>query len=139
MGDITMMMIDGTGEEASPAEVTMDKPELTNLSDGPLSKHPKPNTAIRRRIMSDSSKPFIKELFHKEPCPYTHQIFHLASIVFDALKHSYRNDSGYIAGGRKGNRKEEKKIEIPNIEFESENEKRLTFQLVFQTLKCKYT
>lgn len=28
-------------------------------------------------------------------------------------------------------------IEIPEIEFTSENEKRLTYQLVFQTLKCE--
>ena len=28
--------------------------------------------------------------------------------------------------------------EAPAIEFASENEKRLTFTLVFQTLKCEY-
>jgi len=32
----------------------------------------------------------------------------------------------------------EAEIELPLIDFKTENEKRLAFKLVFQTLKCQY-
>ncbi|KAK2148934.1 hypothetical protein LSH36_474g02022 [Paralvinella palmiformis] len=132
-----MMTLGGADTSPEAGDSPLENPELSSLSDGPLSKQPKPRTAARRRRASDESKPFIKELFHKEPCPYSHSIFQLAALIFHALKHSYRNDSGYVGRGRKDERGEEKKVDIPNVDFSSENEKRLTFQLVFQTLKCK--
>lgn len=93
--------------------------------------------------------------FKNEPCLYNHQVFGYAAAFFDAMKHP---DESFIGGGvnqprpggnqagkskgRTGRRhssligSDGKTTRLPDIEFESEKEKRLTYQLVFQTLKC---
>ena len=72
---------------------------------------------------------------------YNHQIFQHAARVFEALKHE-RPDPRRPRGSPTRRPAHEDSAptprEIPNIEFDSENEKRLTFQLVFRTLKCEF-
>ena len=95
--------------------------------------------ASKTAAFNEKSKKFLEEFFHREPCLYSHRVYQYATDVFDVLKHEsklvdpimqrihgYHNDSN-------------EKKELPQIEFESENEKRLTYQLVFATLKCKYS
>ncbi len=83
---------------------------------------------------------YINEFFHKEPNLYTHQQFEKAAQLFDHLKRHVNSGPG---AENKANQIEELQLndklkELPPIEFEDEHEKRLTFTLVFQTLKCKY-
>ena len=111
---------------------------LTVASDTRLLKGSKPQGGIGRRVLSENFQPLLKEFFHKEPCPYTHQVFQYGALVFEALRHSYNKEERVHS--RRGQQHEDtmaKNPQIPSIQFKSENEKRLTFQLVFQTLKCK--
>ena len=86
------------------------------------------------------NKAYLWEFFHKEPSLYCHQVFQHAAEVFEALsKDDGRKDNGRInTKHRRGNaHSSEKNIELPVIDFANENDKRLTFTLVFQTLKCE--
>jgi len=106
---------------------------------------------------SDEYKQQILGFFKNEPCPYNHQIFGYAAAFFDVMKHpdeafhailgtnAQRPDASQttkpkVRTGRRhssqiGN--EGRTARLPDIEFASQKEKRLTYQLVFQTLKCK--
>ena len=80
-------------------------------------------------------KKFLREFFHKEPCVFSHTVYQHAATVLEALRHDPRDQPTK----RRGPGEEKPKpLEIPNIDFENENEKRLTFTLVFSSLKCKY-
>jgi len=102
---------------------------------------------------TDEYKRQILGFFKNEPCLYNHHIFGYAAAFFDAMKHP---DEAFVAGlganlyqqtakskARAGRRHssqvgvEGRNSRLPEIEFGSEKEKRLTYQLVFQTLKCK--
>jgi len=107
---------------------------------------------------TDDYKQHILGFFKNEPCPYNHHIFGYAAAFFDAMKHP---DEAFLAGlstntarldaGQTTKTKVRtarrhsnnlpgiggKNPRLPEVEFGSEKEKRLTYQLVFQTLKCK--
>jgi len=88
------------------------------------------------------------------------QVFGYAAAFFDAMKHPDETFQALLGGGganvprpdanqtakpkgRAGRRHssqagiEGRAARLPEIDFASEKEKRLTYQLVFQTLKCK--
>ena len=73
---------------------------------------------------------YMREFFHREPCIYNHTNFQRAALIYHALRGGTRDPMLDLLG-------EKPKEILPTIEFEDENEKRLTFSLVFQTLKCK--
>ena len=102
---------------------------------------------------TDEYKRQILGFFKNEPCLYNHHIFGYAATFFDAMKHP---DEAFIIGNLSrpdGNQAAKAKVRssrrqsnqsanenrnrLPEIEFGSEKEKRLTYQLLFQTLKCK--
>lgn len=62
----------------------------------------------------------VKEFFYKEPIVYSHEVYKKSSQIFTKLteddSHSSKDD----------------------ILFDNENEMRLTYQLAYDTLKCKY-
>jgi len=103
---------------------------------------------------TDEYKRQILGFFKNEPCLYNHHIFGYSAAFFDAMKHP---DEAFIVGNisrpdannqttkskvRTGRRHSSQanidtRNRLPETEFGTEKEKRLTYQLVFQTLKCK--
>jgi len=105
----------------------------------------------------------IKPMFHLEPCVYGHRILSHAASVFAAVRHmppppryddnddrcpAEAADPGAetatgqpppaSAPRRAGQQSAAKKARSqPEFDFRSRAEKRLTFTLVFQTLKCE--
>jgi len=109
---------------------------------------------------TDEYRRQILGFFKNEPCLYNHHIFGYAAAFFDTMKHPDDPDDAFVAGaganltarsdvnqttkskGRTGRHSSATGVDgrstrLPEIEFGSEKEKRLTYQLVFQTLKCK--
>lgn len=106
---------------------------------------------------TDEYKQQILGFFKNEPCLYNHRIFGHAAAFFDAMKHPdddeltgpganvSKADNNLTARSkvRTGRRYSNltgidgKTARLPEVEFESSKEKRLTYQLVFQTLKCE--
>jgi len=108
---------------------------------------------------TEEYKQQILGFFKNEPCLYNHRVFGYAAAFFDAMKH--HDDEAFLAGiganvskldtsqtikskGRTGGRRtsnlsgiDSRIARVPEIEFGTEKEKRLTYQLVFQTLKCQ--
>ena len=87
----------------------------------------------------------IKGFFHNEPCLYNHKIYEHAAIIYEAIK---RCPSGGGQGVELKSVRRRKKnqsdpltpkddFKPPTNTFTSENEKRLSYTLVFQTLKCE--
>jgi len=104
---------------------------------------------------SDEYKRQILGFFQNEPCLYNHHVFGYAAAFFDAMKHpdqplgetsAPRADATQTvkSKGRTGRRHssqanvDARTSRLPDVEFSSEKEKRLTYQLVFQTLKCEH-
>lgn len=82
----------------------------------------------------------IKEFFHNEPCPYNHEIYQNASAIYHAMRHLVMMTQVLSATNRKKKQDRVTKqdlVESPENLFKTANEKRLSFSLVFQTLKCK--
>ncbi|KAK3600044.1 hypothetical protein CHS0354_012731 [Potamilus streckersoni] len=73
------------------------------------------------------------DYFYKEPCLYSHKVFKNASQVFSALRHDTKEEieNPYL----KKKQESERLVVLPDIEFSDDNEKRLTFELAFETLK----
>ena len=76
---------------------------------------------------------------YKEPCLYSHKIYANAGKVFSALRQETKEEleNPYYKRLKEAN-KNDKAVEIPDLDFEDDNEKRLTFELAFEALKCKY-
>ena len=85
------------------------------------------------------------DFFYKETCLYSHKVFLNAAKVFSTLKHESKEeqDNPYLnkRNGTSGVNgfKHTATVAIQDLEFEDDNEKRLTFQLAYETLKCKYS
>lgn len=80
------------------------------------------------------------DFFYKEPCLYSHKIYLNAAKVFSSLKHESREEleNPYYRRRQDPNGELTSSITaITDLEFEDDNEKRLTFELAFETLKCK--
>lgn len=80
------------------------------------------------------------DFFYKEPCLYSHKIYLNAAKVFSSLKHESREELENPYYRRRQDQNGEltsSKTAITDLEFEDDNEKRLTFELAFETLKCK--
>jgi len=105
---------------------------------------------------TDEYKREIMGFFKNEPCLYNHQVFGYAATFFGVMKHPddsfftglgaslsrAENQATKSKGGRSGRRHSGHVgidgSRLPDIEFGSSKEKRLTYQLVFQTLKCTW-
>jgi len=98
----------------------------------------------------------IKPMFHLEPCIYGHRILSRAASIFAAVRHmpappcydvgppppaadSLDGGSGAEADQATPRRRSGRKAQNaqPQFEYQSRAEKRLSFTLVFQTLKCE--
>ena len=76
---------------------------------------------------------YLHDFFQKEPCVYSHRVFKFAAQVYQAVKHERMKSQQQRSKKGKDNA-----VDFPNIEFQDANQKRLTFGLVFSTLKCKH-
>lgn len=92
---------------------------------------------------SDRQKNSRYDFFYKEPCLYSQKVYSSAAKVFNVLKHESREEleNPYYrrnrAGTDNGVTNSRSKL-LLDLDFEDDNEKRLTFELAFETLKCKY-
>lgn len=76
------------------------------------------------------------DFFYKEPCLYTHKIYSSAAKVFSNLKHKSREELENPYYRKRNDENEERtSTSVTDLEFEDDNEKRLTFELAFETLK----
>jgi hypothetical protein len=67
----------------------------------------------------------------REPCRYNHPIYQCAGRIYEALRSDITKDPlDELLGD------DEAQEDPFSLEFDDENEKRLTYTLVFQTLKC---
>ncbi|KAK6172528.1 hypothetical protein SNE40_016163 [Patella caerulea] len=73
------------------------------------------------------------EFFHKEECFYTHEMYVKAGKIYDALKHE--SEEVLIAKKRDNSNSNDALNQLAQLDFENDNEKRLTFELSFSTLK----
>lgn len=74
---------------------------------------------------------YMKEFFQREPCIYNHSTFQFAARIYESLRTDATKDAMNVLMGQP-------QREVLSIEFRNEHEKRLTYSLVFQTLKCEY-
>ena len=79
------------------------------------------------------------DFYYKEPCFYSHAIFSNAGKIFNALRQETREEqeNPYYRKQMEVNQTK-RTVEIPDIDFQDDAEKRLTFELAFEALKCKY-
>lgn len=87
---------------------------------------------------NENEKKYRNEFFQKLPCIYSNQVFLHAATIFDVLKHDFEEDEQKSPQRRQAEQFTFRHMDMPHIEFIDDHEKRLTFQLVFNTLKCKY-
>eukprot|EP00920_Eleutheroschizon_duboscqi_P020127 GHVT01047957.1.p1 GENE.GHVT01047957.1~~GHVT01047957.1.p1 ORF type:complete len:157 (+),score=6.18 GHVT01047957.1:45-515(+) len=136
-----------------PISNHQSSPQLANSPSSPTKMSGDATMAVKPGRASSNpdgrslrmEKAFLWEFFHKEPSLYSHTVFQHAAEVFEALSkdpNEVRKEARSTAKPTRGasSRPPERTntIELPVIDFETENDKRLTFTLVFQTLKCKY-
>ena len=79
---------------------------------------------------------YIREFFRKEECKYSHVVYEHAAAIFNLLKHDFTDDE-LLLGRRKVAQVTDESPATPEIHFDSHEQKRLTFDLVYSTLKCK--
>lgn len=82
------------------------------------------------------------DFFYKEPCLYSQKIYLNAAKVFNSLKHESREELEnpyYRKREEQLTKQTSSSMAIEELDFEDDNEKRLTFELAFETLKCKYS
>lgn len=85
----------------------------------------------------------VKGFFYNEPCLYNHRIYEHATVIYNAMRNLLSGVKQEQSTARRRKKKEEQTVErknsyeVPKNVFSSANEKRLSFSLVFQTLKCK--
>ncbi|XP_060075252.1 putative methyltransferase NSUN7 [Ylistrum balloti] len=74
--------------------------------------------------------------FKKEPCLYSHQCYLKAAKVFSALKHDSKDvrENPYLKR-RNHDALKSKVQDIPELNFQDDGEKRLSFELAFKALK----
>ena len=79
------------------------------------------------------------DFFYKEPCLYTHKVYANAAKVFSCLKHESKEEieNPYYRKQRQDCDNHNTPTVLPDLDFEDDAEKRLTFELAFETLKCK--
>lgn len=85
------------------------------------------------------------DFFYKEPCLYSHKVYVKGAKVFEFLKHSTsetdsNNSSPYLRSQKSQQTLSDtvQDLHVPQLSFEDNLEKRLTFELAFTALKCKY-
>ena len=96
---------------------------------------------------SDDYQKHIKHMFYREPCVYGHRILSHAASIFAAVRNMpvppcYHDDPPADAVDRQASsqllrRQSTLQRMQPTFNFQSRAEKRLSFKLVFQTLKCE--
>lgn len=67
---------------------------------------------------------------------YDQTMYLHASKIFTALQHQPRDDGTYESAQRRKAHKDINKT-IPSMLFETESERKLTYELAYSTLKCK--
>ncbi|KAL4229770.1 hypothetical protein ACF0H5_010161 [Mactra antiquata] len=77
------------------------------------------------------------DFFYKEPCLYSQKVYLNASKVFSSLKHESREEleNPYYRKRDEQLNRQTSKVGLEDLDFEDDNEKRLTFELAFETLK----
>ena len=118
-------------------ETQKDKTMRTvTMMSGDQTDHKHTNGYIKNETESKSSK---YDVHYKEPCFYSHTIYANAGKIFSALRQETREEqeNPYYRKQQEV-KQDQKKVEIPDIDFQDDAEKRLTFELAFEALKCKY-
>ncbi|XP_064636654.1 putative methyltransferase NSUN7 isoform X2 [Lineus longissimus] len=91
-------------------------------------------------IVHVEKKKSLADYFQKEPCFYSHHIFKNAGLLYKALRHVEESDEVMFARHAPNfmantNQNPQPDVEIPQLDFDDEDERRLTFELAFNTLK----
>lgn len=90
---------------------------------------------------SEAHKNSKYDFFYKEPCLYSQKVYSNAAKVFSTLKHESREEQENPYYRKRQSHDNGLTNNTTNVlqdlEFEDDNEKRLTFELAFETLKCK--
>lgn len=94
------------------------------------------STTMLESFTSDSS--VASEFFRKEPCIYTHRMFQRAAQIFASLRHNSDSDHSSPVRRKPVSVKEPASRPVPPMDFTDTTEKKLTYELAFATLKCKY-
>lgn len=97
--------------------------------------------SLSKTAFSASERNLRNEFFSKEECLYSHQVFLNAAKLFDVLKHDTKEERENVYLKKKRQAADnlaERLQNLPRIEFGDDGEKRLTLELAFTTLKCKY-
>jgi len=118
-------------EQKKMRGITMMAGDQTNCTDGFASNED----------CSDKHGNSKYDFFYKEPCLFSHRVYANAAKVFSTLKHESRAEQENPYFRRKQNNDngitKTKVTALQDLEFEDDTEKRLTFELAFETLKCK--
>ncbi|XP_076117527.1 putative methyltransferase NSUN7 isoform X2 [Mytilus galloprovincialis] len=76
------------------------------------------------------------DFFYKEPCLYSHKVYVNSAKVFETLRHDSKEERSNPILQRKIQQTLAQRVkDIPQLEFEDDQEKRLTFELAFTALK----
>ncbi|XP_052795008.1 putative methyltransferase NSUN7 [Mya arenaria] len=82
------------------------------------------------------------DFFYKETCLYSHKVYLNAAKVFCSLKHETKEEQENpyyqrqrVSMANMNGHSSSTKVAIQDLNFEDDNEKRLTFQLAYETLK----
>lgn len=87
-------------------------------------------------VKVDSEKQF--DFFYKEPCLYSHRVYVNSAKVFQSLRHASKEEKSNPILQRKSHPSMTQKVhDLPQLDFQDDQEKRLTFELAFDALKCK--
>ncbi|CAL1526812.1 unnamed protein product [Lymnaea stagnalis] len=89
----------------------------------------------RRSSSSKENSSISRQFFHKEPCLYTHRMFHMASKIFAVLKKSDQATEELNSMRKRKGLTVVEHDTIPDMEFSDLQEQVKTFELTFAALK----
>jgi hypothetical protein len=94
-------------------------------------------------VVEVTKKKTLSDYFQNVPCIYSHRVFRNAGLLYRALRHEEDMEEAFYARHApnfkmaNANQTIQPVIKIPRLDFDDEDERRLTFELAFNTLKCK--
>jgi len=105
-------------------------------------------SAFFTQYNSDDYQKHIKPMFYREPCINGHRILSHAASIFSAVRNMpvppcyYGDEPADAVRGQASSQLLRRQSTLqrlqPTFHFRSRAEKRLSFTLVFQTLKCEH-
>jgi hypothetical protein len=85
------------------------------------------------------NRALLEELFRKEPSEYTQTVYRYASRIYHCLKEDQINPVLKALSAAKEEQVQVKKVtlDVPKIDYSSDQQKRRTLKLAFSVLRCK--